>query len=56
MRCRPKCRRLLTRSSVAMGTALGAVSDNGSVSQLGARALAHAREKLRMLEQDGARV
>ena len=35
-----------------VGTALGAVSDNGSVSQLGARALAHAREKLRMLEQD----
>jgi DNA repair exonuclease SbcCD ATPase subunit len=35
-----------------VGTALGAVSDNGSVSQLGARALTHAREKLRMLEQD----
>ena len=28
------------------------MSDNGTVSQLGARALAHAREKLRMLEQD----
>jgi len=35
-----------------VGTALGAVSDNGAVSQLGTRALAHARDKLRMLEQD----
>lgn len=35
-----------------VGTALGAVSDNGPVSQLGAKALAHARDKLRTLEQD----
>jgi DNA repair exonuclease SbcCD ATPase subunit len=35
-----------------VGTALGAVSDNGPVSQLGARALAHSQEKLRALEQD----
>jgi DNA repair exonuclease SbcCD ATPase subunit len=35
-----------------VGTALGAVSDNGVVSQLGAKALAHARDKLRMLQHD----
>ncbi|MEA2907405.1 MAG: hypothetical protein QOG83_792 [Alphaproteobacteria bacterium] len=38
-----------------VGAALGAVSDNGAVSQLGAKALAHAREKLRTLEQDTTR-
>ena len=31
---------------------LGAVSDNGTVSQLGAKALSHARNKLRTLEQE----
>src|SRR6266536_2964273 len=31
---------------------LGPVSDNGAVSQLGAKALKHAREKLRTLEQE----
>jgi DNA repair exonuclease SbcCD ATPase subunit len=31
---------------------LGAVSDNGTVSQLGAKALTHARAKLRQLEQE----
>jgi DNA repair exonuclease SbcCD ATPase subunit len=35
-----------------VGNALGSVSDNGGVSQLGQKALAHAREKLRALEQD----
>lgn len=35
-----------------VGNALGAVSDNGPVSQLGQKALVHAREKLRALEQD----
>lgn len=35
-----------------VGNALGAVSDNGVVSQLGQKALAHAREKLRSFEQD----
>lgn len=31
---------------------LGAVSDNGTVSQLGAKALAHGRAKLKAIEQD----
>src|SRR5205823_1080770 len=31
---------------------LGRVSDNGSVAQLGAKALAHARQKLQALEHD----
>ncbi|MDC7788364.1 hypothetical protein PQJ75_16600 [Rhodoplanes sp. TEM] len=31
---------------------LGAVSDNGTVSQLGAKALAHGRAKLKSIEQD----
>jgi chromosome segregation ATPase len=31
---------------------LGAVSDNGTVAQLGAKALAHARDKLKSFEQD----
>jgi DNA repair exonuclease SbcCD ATPase subunit len=35
-----------------VGAALGAVSDNGPVSQLGVKALGHAREKLRALEND----
>jgi DNA repair exonuclease SbcCD ATPase subunit len=35
-----------------VGAALGSVSDNGPVSQLGAKALAHAREKLRTIEQE----
>lgn len=35
-----------------VGAALNAVSDNGAVSQLGARALAHSQEKLRSLEQE----
>jgi hypothetical protein len=35
-----------------VGAALGAVSDNGVVSQLGATALAHARSKLQALQHD----
>ena len=35
-----------------VGAALGAVSDNGVVSQLGAKALNHARAKLKALEQE----
>jgi len=35
-----------------VGNMLGAVSDNGTVSQLGAKALAHARGKLRTLEHE----
>jgi DNA repair exonuclease SbcCD ATPase subunit len=47
-----RARKEIEELRALVGTALGAVSDNGTVSQLGARALAHAREKLRMLEQD----
>jgi chromosome segregation ATPase len=35
-----------------VGDLLGAVSDNGTVSQLGAKALAHARDKLKVLGQE----
>jgi len=35
-----------------VGELLGPVSDNGAVSELGAKALSHAREKLRTLEQE----
>jgi DNA repair exonuclease SbcCD ATPase subunit len=47
-----KARKEIEDLRAIVGTALGAVSDNGPVSQLGARALAHAREKLRALEQE----
>jgi DNA repair exonuclease SbcCD ATPase subunit len=47
-----RARKEIEELRALVGTALGAVSDNGTVSQLGARALTHAREKLRMLEQD----
>jgi DNA repair exonuclease SbcCD ATPase subunit len=47
-----RARKEIEELRALVGTALGAVSDNGTVSQLGARALAHARDKLRMLEQD----
>jgi peptidoglycan hydrolase CwlO-like protein len=47
-----RARKEIEELRALVGTALGAVSDNGAVSQLGAKALAHAREKLRMLEQD----
>ena len=47
-----RARKEIEELRALVGTALGAVSDNGTVSQLGARALAHAREKLRVLEQD----
>lgn len=47
-----RARKEIEELRALVGTALGAVSDNGTVSQLGARALAHAREKLRALEQD----
>jgi len=35
-----------------VGTLLGAVSDNGTVSQLGVKALEHAREKVKTLEHE----
>jgi DNA repair exonuclease SbcCD ATPase subunit len=47
-----RARKEIEELRALVGTALGAVSDNGAVSQLGTRALNHAREKLRMLEQD----
>lgn len=47
-----RARKEIEELRALVGTALGAVSDNGAVSQLGTRALAHARDKLRMLEQD----
>lgn len=47
-----RARKEIEELRALVGTSLGAVSDNGAVSQLGARALAHARDKLRMLEQD----
>jgi DNA repair exonuclease SbcCD ATPase subunit len=47
-----RARKEIEELRALVGSALGAVSDNGTVSQLGTRALEHAREKLRMLEQD----
>jgi chromosome segregation ATPase len=47
-----RARKEIEELRALVATALGAVSDNGAVSQLGARALAHTRDKLRMLEQD----
>ena len=47
-----RARKEIEELRALVSSALGAVSDNGTVSQLGARALAHTREKLRMLEQD----
>jgi DNA repair exonuclease SbcCD ATPase subunit len=47
-----RARKEIEELRALVGAALGAVSDNGTVSQLGAKALTHAREKLRMLEQD----
>ena len=47
-----KARKEIEELRALVGAALGAVSDNGVVSQLGARALDHARDKLRMLEQE----
>jgi DNA repair exonuclease SbcCD ATPase subunit len=47
-----RARKEIEELRALVGSALGAVSDNGAVSQLGTRALAHARDKLKMLEQD----
>lgn len=47
-----KARKEIEELRAIVGKALGAVSDNGPVSQLGAQALGHARTKLRALEQD----
>ena len=47
-----RARKEIEELRALVGTALGAVSDNGAVSQLGVKALSHARDKLRALEQD----
>jgi DNA repair exonuclease SbcCD ATPase subunit len=45
-----KARKEIEDLRAIVGAALGAVSDNGLVSQLGDKALAHARDKLKALE------
>jgi DNA repair exonuclease SbcCD ATPase subunit len=47
-----KARKEIEELRALVGAALGAVSDNGAVSQLGARASDHARDKLKTLEQE----
>src|SRR5262245_25793957 len=47
-----KARKEIEELRAIVGAALGAVSDNGAVSQLGTQALNHARNKLRALEQE----
>jgi DNA repair exonuclease SbcCD ATPase subunit len=47
-----KARKEIEELRAIVGAALGAVSDNGPVSQLGTQALNHARNKLRTLEQE----
>jgi len=47
-----KARKEIEELRALVSAALGAVSDNGAVSKLGARALDHARDKLRTLEQE----
>ena len=47
-----KARKEIEELRALVGAALGAVSDNGVVSQLGAKALNHAREKMRAIEQE----
>jgi chromosome segregation ATPase len=47
-----KARREIEALRGTIGELLGPVSDNGAVAQLGAKALSHAREKLKALEQE----
>jgi DNA repair exonuclease SbcCD ATPase subunit len=47
-----KARKEIEQLRAIVGGLLGAVSDNGAVPQLGLKALAHARTKLKALEQD----
>src|SRR5712671_7637922 len=47
-----KARKEIEELRAVVSAALGAVSDNGAVSQLGTKALNHAREKMRTLEQE----
>lgn len=48
----PKAREQIEALRSVISDLLGQVSDNGSVSQLGAKALAHARQKLAEFEHD----
>jgi DNA repair exonuclease SbcCD ATPase subunit len=47
-----KARREIEDLRAIVGNLLGAVSDNGTVAQLGAKAMTHAREKLKALERE----
>jgi DNA repair exonuclease SbcCD ATPase subunit len=47
-----KARKEIEELRTLVANMLGAVSDNGTVSQLGAKALSHARAKLRQLDQE----
>ncbi len=47
-----KARREIAELRAIVASLLGAVSDNGAVAQLGAKALSHAREKLKALERE----
>jgi chromosome segregation ATPase len=47
-----KARQEIEGLRAIVGELLGPVSDNGAVAQLGAKALRHAREKLKTLEQE----
>jgi DNA repair exonuclease SbcCD ATPase subunit len=47
-----KARREIEDLRAIVGNLLGAVSDNGTVAQLGAKAMAHARDKLKALERE----
>src|SRR4249920_3927568 len=47
-----RARKEIEELRTIVGNMLGAVSDNGVVSQLGAKALSHARVKLKTLEQE----
>jgi DNA repair exonuclease SbcCD ATPase subunit len=47
-----KARKEIEELRAIVGAALGAVSDNGAVAQLGGKALTHARDKMRALEQE----
>ena len=47
-----KARKEIEELRALVGAALGAVSDNGVVSQMGAKALIHARDKMRAIEQE----
>ena len=47
-----KARKEIEELRAVVGDMLGAVSDNGTVSQLGVKALNHARNKLKTLDQE----